>query len=72
MGTAWKKGNNIFRLFLNFQQHPFDIDEKQVEIPAKTVSSLASRVQNDFSTISSSWDMNNMFLADHVTFLNRP
>ena len=51
MGTAWKKGANIFRLFLNFQQHPFDID---------------------FSTISSSCDMNNMFLADRVTFLNRP
>ena len=70
MGVSWKEGAYIFCLFPHFGQFILNIDEKQVQIPQKSVFSLANRVQNNFSPICSSWDMKTILLADHVTFLN--
>ena len=49
-----KKGSYIFCLFAHFGHFILNIDEKQVQIPQKSVFSLANRVQNNFSPICSS------------------
>ena len=67
-----KKGDSFFQLFLVFDQFIVNITKKRQEIPPKPTSLHENWVQNDFSTISSYWDMATWVLADHVTFLNHP
>ena len=72
MTTPWKNNNNLFSPFRDFDRFLIYIDKKQHEITQKPVSSDKNWVQNDFSTICGSEDMNTLFLADHVTFVKRP
>ena len=59
----WKVNENFALLFLNFDRLLIYIDEKQHEITYKSVFSHENWVQNDFCTISGSWDVNTSFFV---------
>ena len=60
-GPPEKTTGHFFPLFLVFDWFFIYIDKKQHEISQKSVFSDENWVQNDFSTISGSEDVNNFF-----------